>query len=322
MRLAEDRELFKQAMLEIGAEVPRSGRARSLEEAEAIVREIGLPLVVRPSFTLGGSGGGAARTPEEFRAIVRARPRRVAGPRGPDRGVGRGLEGVRARGHARPRRQRHRRLLDRELRRDGRAHGRLDHRRAADDALGPAVPGRCATRRRPSSGRSAWTPAARTSSSPSSPTTGRRVVIEMNPRVSRSSALASKATGFPIAKIAALLAVGYTLGRDPQRHHEEDAGVLRAVARLRRGQDPALDLREVPEGRPAPDDPDEVGRRGDGDRPHVRRGARQGDPLARDRARRPGRRPRSRCRARSCSRSSRCPRGSGSSTCGARSSPA
>ena len=82
MRLAEDRELFKEAMLEIGAEVPRSGRARSLEEAEAIVREIGLPVVVRPSFTLGGSGGGAARTPEEFR---RASSRTASPSRRPTR---------------------------------------------------------------------------------------------------------------------------------------------------------------------------------------------------------------------------------------------
>jgi carbamoyl-phosphate synthase large subunit len=71
VRLAEDRDLFKQAMLVIGAEVPRSERARSLEDAERIAREIGLPLVVRPSFTLGGSGGGAARTIGEFRSIVR-----------------------------------------------------------------------------------------------------------------------------------------------------------------------------------------------------------------------------------------------------------
>src|SRR5678809_1242604 len=70
MRLAEDRDLFKKAMLEIGAEVPRSGRARSLAEAEAIVRDIGLPVVVRPSFTLGGSGGGAARTESELRGVV------------------------------------------------------------------------------------------------------------------------------------------------------------------------------------------------------------------------------------------------------------
>ncbi|HVE65050.1 MAG TPA: carbamoyl phosphate synthase large subunit, partial [Thermoanaerobaculia bacterium] len=70
VRVAEDRDLFKQAMVEIGAEVPRSERARTLDDAMRIASEIGLPLVVRPSFTLGGSGGGAARTEEEFRAIV------------------------------------------------------------------------------------------------------------------------------------------------------------------------------------------------------------------------------------------------------------
>src|SRR6266851_4028650 len=70
MRLAEDRELFKKAMIEIGAEVPRSGRARSIAEARSILAEIGLPVVIRPSFTLGGSGGGTAGTPEEFRAAV------------------------------------------------------------------------------------------------------------------------------------------------------------------------------------------------------------------------------------------------------------
>src|SRR5262249_37289547 len=70
MRLAEDRDLFKKAMLEIGADVPRSGRARPLAEAREIGKDIGLPLVVRPSFTLGGSGGGVARSDAEFRRIV------------------------------------------------------------------------------------------------------------------------------------------------------------------------------------------------------------------------------------------------------------
>ena len=130
VRLAEDRELFKQAMLEIGAEVPRSGTARSMAEAEAVRREIGLPVVVRPSFTLGGTGGGSARTPEEFRRAVAHGLAESPVARGPDRGVGRRLEGVRARGDARPRRQRHHRLLDRELRRDGGPHRRLDHRGA------------------------------------------------------------------------------------------------------------------------------------------------------------------------------------------------
>ena len=103
------------------------------------------------------------------------------------------------------------------------------------------------------------------------PDDGRMVVIEMNPRVSRSSALASKATGFPIAKVAAKLAVGYTLDEldnDITRRH---AGLVRADHRLRRHQDPALRLREVPRRRPHADHRDEVGRRGDGDRPHLPR---------------------------------------------------
>ena len=102
------------------------------------------------------------------------------------------------------------------------------------------------------------------------PDDGRMVVIEMNPRVSRSSALASKATGFPIAKIAAKLAVGYTLDELQQRHHRRrDAGLVRADHRLRRHQGAALRLREIPAGRRPPDHADEVGGRGDGDRPHL-----------------------------------------------------
>ena len=84
------------------------------------------------------------------------------------------------------------------------------------------------------------------------PGTGRMVVIEMNPRVSRSSALASKATGFPIARIAAKLAVGYTLDELPNDITQHDAGLVRAGHRLLRGEDPAVRLREVPVGRPDP----------------------------------------------------------------------
>ena len=117
------------------------------------------------------------------------------------------------------------------------------------------------------------------------PETGEIVVIEMNPRVSRSSALASKATGFPIAKIAARLAVGYTLDEIPNDITQGDAGGVRADDRLRRHEDPALRLREVPRQRRQPDDAHEVGRRGDGDRPHLPRVLRQGDALARARLR-------------------------------------
>ena len=116
------------------------------------------------------------------------------------------------------------------------------------------------------------------------PADGRMVVIEMNPRVSRSSALASKATGFPIAKIAAKLALGYHLDEIPNDITRAHAGVVRADDRLRRRQDPALELREVPAGRSDADDADEVGGRGDGDRPHVQGSVPEGRAVARARA--------------------------------------
>ncbi len=101
------------------------------------------------------------------------------------------------------------------------------------------------------------------------PATGRMVVIEMNPRVSRSSALASKATGFPIAKIAARLAIGYTLDEIRQRHHRPDPGLLRARPGLRRGQGAAVRVREVPRGRSRAHHPHEERGRGDGYRPQL-----------------------------------------------------
>ena len=101
------------------------------------------------------------------------------------------------------------------------------------------------------------------------PATEEVVVIEMNPRVSRSSALASKATGFPIAKIAARLAVGYALEEIDNDITRAHAGELRADDRLRGGQVAALRLREVPRRRRAADHPHEVGRGGHGDRPHL-----------------------------------------------------
>ena len=106
------------------------------------------------------------------------------------------------------------------------------------------------------------------------------VVIEMNPRVSRSSALASKATGFPIAKIAAKLAVGYTLDELQERHHQGDAGLVRADHRLCRDQDPALRLREISRRRAAAHHLDEIGRRSHGHRPHLRGIAAEGAALA------------------------------------------
>ena len=108
------------------------------------------------------------------------------------------------------------------------------------------------------------------------PRTGRMIVIEMNPRVSRSSALASKATGFPIAKIAARLAVGYTLDEIRNDITARDAGQLRAEPGLRRGEGAEVRVREVPRRRRDAHHAHEVRRRGHGDRPVVPRGAAEG----------------------------------------------
>ena len=245
------------------------------------------------------------RLPRDHPAVVHARrhrrrhrvqPRGVRGHRPPrprpvadaarcsSSAVAARLEGVRARGDARLRGQRRDRLLDREPRSDGRAHRRLDHGGAGDDADRPRVPDRCATRPCAVIREIGVEAGGCNIQFAMNPHDGEMVVIEMNPRVSRSSALASKATGFPIARIGAKLAVGLPARRDPERHHEDDAGVVRAGARLRRGEVPALRVREVPEREPAPHDADEVRRRVDGDRAHVQGSVPEGAARAGDRA--------------------------------------
>ena len=107
------------------------------------------------------------------------------------------------------------------------------------------------------------------------------VVIEMNPRVSRSSRARLQGHRLPDRQDRGQARGGLHPGRAPQRHHPRDARVLRAGHRLLRGEDPALGLREVPEARPDPDHPDEVGGRGHGDRAHLQGGAAEGGALAR-----------------------------------------
>jgi len=214
VRVAEDRDLFKQAMLEIGAEVPRSERARSLEDAERIARVIGLPLVIRPSFTLGGSGGGAARTSDEFRAIAR---HGLAESPAHEILIEESVEGWKE--------------FELEVMRDHADNVIVVCSIENFDAMGvhtgdsiTVAPQMTLSDRQYQEMRNEAKAVIRRVGVDTGgsniqfavePNTGRRVVIEMNPRVSRSSALASKATGFPIAKIAALLAVGYTLDEIP-----------------------------------------------------------------------------------------------------------
>jgi carbamoyl-phosphate synthase large subunit len=214
MRLAEDRDLFKKAMLEIGAEVPRSSRARSVAEAETIAKQIHLPLVIRPSFTMGGSGGGVARTAAEFRRIVK---NGLAESPTHEVLIEESLEGWKE--------------FELEVMRDTADNVIIVCSIENFDAMGvhtgdsiTVAPQMTLSDRQYQAMRDEAKAVIRKVGVDTGgsniqfavdPKTGRRVVIEMNPRVSRSSALASKATGFPIAKIAALLAVGYHLDEIP-----------------------------------------------------------------------------------------------------------
>ena len=172
IKVAEDRLLFKEAMESIGIEVPESAYARSLDEALALAGGLGFPVIIRPSFTLGGVGGGIAYNVEEFRDIAQRGLDASPVHDDPGRGVGHRLEGVRARGHARRRRQLRRHLLDREHRPDGRAHRRQHHGGARRSRSPTRNTSACATRRGASSGASASRPAGPTSSSPSTRPTG------------------------------------------------------------------------------------------------------------------------------------------------------
>ena len=214
VRLAEDRELFKKAMIEIGAEVPRSDTARSLSDAERIAAAIGFPVVVRPSFTLGGSGGGWARSAEEFRRVV---SHGLAESPVGEVLIEESVEGWKE--------------FELEVMRDHADNVIIICSIENFDAMGvhtgdsiTVAPQMTLSDRQYQEMRDEAKAVIRKIGVDTGgsniqfavdPVTGRRVVIEMNPRVSRSSALASKATGSPIAKIAALLAVGYTLDEIP-----------------------------------------------------------------------------------------------------------
>ena len=214
IRKAEDRNEFKRAMERIGLTVPRSGYAGTLAEAETLIEEIGFPSIIRPSFTLGGTGGGTAFNSEEYRQVVQW-----------------GLQTSPV----------HRVLVEQSVL--GWKEFELEVMRdLADnvviicsienfDPMGihtgdsiTVAPAQTLTDKEYQRMRDAAIAIIREIGVETggsniqfaiNPENGEMVVIEMNPRVSRSSALASKATGFPIAKIATKLAVGYTLDEIP-----------------------------------------------------------------------------------------------------------
>jgi carbamoyl-phosphate synthase large subunit len=208
--MAEDRERFREAMTEIGLDTPKSFIVHSLEEALQVQPQIGYPVIIRPSFTMGGTGGGIAYNREEYEEIVR-----------------RGLD-------LSPTRE----LLVEESVLGWKEYEMEVVRDRADNAIivcsienldpmgvhtGDSItvaPAQTLTDKEYQIMRNASLAVLRKIGVETggsnvqfaiNPANGRMIVIEMNPRVSRSSALASKATGFPIAKVAAKLAVGFTL---------------------------------------------------------------------------------------------------------------
>ena len=208
---AEDRELFKEAMEKLGLDMPVSVSCHTMDEAKAAAQKIGTwPLIIRPGFTLGGTGGGIAHEPEEFETIVQ---RGLDASLNSEVLIEESLLGWKE--------------YEMEVMRDKKGNGVIVCSIENLDPMGihtgdsiTVAPIQTLTDREYQAMRDdslAVLGAIGISTGGSNvqwainPKTGRRIIIEMNPRVSRSSALASKATGFPIAKIAALLAVGYTL---------------------------------------------------------------------------------------------------------------
>jgi len=207
---AEDRQLFREAMERIGLECPRSIFVHNMSEAAAALEKIGLPTIIRPSFTLGGTGGGIAYNREEFTTLAEG-----------------ALEASRGHGILIEESVLGWKEFELEVVRDKRDNAIIICSIENVDPMGvhtgdsiTVAPALTLTDKEYQRMRTAAIAVLREIGVETggsnvqfavNPVDGRMVIIEMNPRVSRSSALASKATGFPIAKVAAKLAVGYTL---------------------------------------------------------------------------------------------------------------
>jgi len=210
IKRAEDRKCFKETVMKTGLEVPRSSFAYNLEEAKKVAGEIGFPVIVRPSYTLGGTGGGITRNMEEFERIAAlgieySMIREIL--------IEESIEGWKE--------------FELEVMRDNKDNVVIVCSIENFDPMGihtgdsiTVAPAQTLTDREYQDMRDAAIKIIRAVGVETggsniqfaiNPKDGRMVTIEMNPRVSRSSALASKATGFPIAKFAAKLAVGYSL---------------------------------------------------------------------------------------------------------------
>ncbi|HEY9233274.1 MAG TPA: carbamoyl-phosphate synthase large subunit, partial [Blastocatellia bacterium] len=214
IKVAEDRMLFKRAMEEIGLKMPRSGFAKTMDEARALIQMVAFPAIIRPSFTLGGSGGGIAYNAEEYAEIV---ARALAASPIHETMIEQSIIGWKE--------------YELEVMRDLADNVVIICSIENFDPMGihtgdsiTVAPAQTLSDREYQVMRDAAIQVIRKVGVETggsniqfalNPANGDLIVIEMNPRVSRSSALASKATGFPIAKIAAKLAVGYRLDEIP-----------------------------------------------------------------------------------------------------------
>ncbi|HXG94075.1 MAG TPA: carbamoyl-phosphate synthase large subunit [Blastocatellia bacterium] len=214
IKVAEDRKLFKSAMEEIGLKMPRSGIVSSMDEARELIKTVGFPAIIRPSFTLGGTGGGIAYNSEEYEETI---ARALAASPVHTTLVEQSIIGWKE--------------YELEVMRDLADNVVIICSIENFDPMGvhtgdsiTVAPAQTLTDREYQMMRDAAIQIIRKVGVETggsniqfalNPKNGELMVIEMNPRVSRSSALASKATGFPIAKIAAKLAVGYTLDEIP-----------------------------------------------------------------------------------------------------------
>ena len=280
---AEDRELFREAMTKIGLETPRSHQVKTLAQALEALDDIGLPAIIRPSFTLGGTGGGIAYNKAEFIDIVEggidASPTNEVL-------IEESVLGWKE--------------FEMEVVRDKKDNCIIICSIENVDPMGvhtgdsiTIAPALTLTDKEYQIMRDASIAVLREIGVETggsnvqfavNPADGRLVVIEMNPRVSRSSALASKATGFPIAKVAAKLAVGYTLdeianditgGATPASFEPTIDYVVTKI--------PRFAFEKFPGASTGADHLDEVGRRSHGDRPHLPGKPAEGAALAGDR---------------------------------------
>jgi carbamoyl-phosphate synthase large subunit len=238
---AEDRELFKAAMKRIGLDLPRSGYAESIQQAWKIAEEVGFPNVIRPSFTLGGAGGSIAFSPDEFELL--AKYGLEISP------VNKILVEESVLGW---------KEYELEVMRDRKDNVVIICSIENFDPMGvhtgdsiTVAPAQTLTDKEYQILRDQASAIIREIGVDTGgsniqfavhPETGRVVVIEMNPRVSRSSALASKATGFPIAKIAAKLAVGYSLDEIPNDITKKTPACFEPSI------DPQIHVRKIPSG--------------------------------------------------------------------------